>query len=680
MEALVNFEFRNTSIQIQCKTSDKLKKICSNFCLKVLEDIDSINDLDFKYNENTIDLEKTFAEIITQDDIENNKINILVEPKLIETNYLFNLSNEEGKTKFNFEESECQCRKHENENYIEYCQDCKMDLCFYCKNEHEGHNIFEFRKHINLDDRDFIKKKFFETDCVEKDDFISKIKELMEELENIKNKVELGFEIKKNFVNNYQFKNRNFKIINLITLSKRNYCFFEDVNNAIKNRDIIFNKINNLIDVINNNQYQELIANNDVKNENNNTIEKIIEQEPDKFINTLKNIFDYYSQKIQRNNEINFPNNFPINCPINNNFCNFQNFAFVPNELNNNNQISNLENDNRKEISLEYKINGEKCIKLFDDKFVEKNKEECTITYEGHNDDILKEKIDIGDLNKNEGDTLEVKLKGAEKIKNISNMFNGCDSLLTVKGLENINANKMTDMSSIFYNCKTLIFISGITNWDTSNVTKMSHMFYGCSSLQSLPDISPWNLENVSDISYMFYGCSSLEALPDISTWNTSSINNLDSVFYKCHLLKSLPDIYKWDTSKVTNMNCLFRECSSLEEIPNISNWNTSKVRTLKYLFSNCKKLNKINDDNNDLSKWVTCNFKDISYLFFGCSELKILPNLSKWALDKVTSMSYLFTGCSQLDNYALLITDFDKEIKYKLCKESIKSLKKLFD
>ena len=36
------------------------------------------------------------------------------------------------------------------------------------------------------------------------------------------------------------------------------------------------------------------------------------------------------------------------------------------------------------------------------------------------------------------------------------------------------------------------------------NVTNMSSMFYGCSSLISLPDMSKWDTTNVTDMSYMF--------------------------------------------------------------------------------------------------------------------------------------------------------------------------------
>ena len=64
----------------------------------------------------------------------------------------------------------------------------------------------------------------------------------------------------------------------------------------------------------------------------------------------------------------------------------------------------------------------------------------------------------------------------------------------------------------------------------------MSDMFNGCSSLISLPDISKWDTKNVTFMSYMFRECSSLISLPDISKWDTKNVNMSD-MFDKCHNL-----------------------------------------------------------------------------------------------------------------------------------------------
>ena len=67
-----------------------------------------------------------------------------------------------------------------------------------------------------------------------------------------------------------------------------------------------------------------------------------------------------------------------------------------------------------------------------------------------------------------------------------------------------------------------------------NNITNISHMFCGCKSLISLPDISKWNTSNVNDMSNMFYGCSSLSSLPDISNWNTNNVTSMSGMFFGC--------------------------------------------------------------------------------------------------------------------------------------------------
>ena len=73
---------------------------------------------------------------------------------------------------------------------------------------------------------------------------------------------------------------------------------------------------------------------------------------------------------------------------------------------------------------------------------------------------------------------------------------------IKLKGIENI-----IDMSNMFYGCKSLLSLPDISKWNTINVTNMSYMFYGCELILSLPDISKWNTINVTNMSYMFYGC-----------------------------------------------------------------------------------------------------------------------------------------------------------------------------
>jgi len=110
------------------------------------------------------------------------------------------------------------------------------------------------------------------------------------------------------------------------------------------------------------------------------------------------------------------------------------------------------------EINLIYSIT-EKTINIFGSEFVENNKNICKMI-----------------INKKE-----------YEITNEYNVENNNNELLKIK-LKGIN-----------------------------NITNMSHMFSGCSSLISLPDISKWDTSKVNDMNYTFEECSSLISLPDIS-------------------------------------------------------------------------------------------------------------------------------------------------------------------
>ena len=65
-------------------------------------------------------------------------------------------------------------------------------------------------------------------------------------------------------------------------------------------------------------------------------------------------------------------------------------------------------------------------------------------------------------------------------------------------------------------------------------VSDMSEMFSGCSTLLSVPDISKLNINNVTDMSEMFDSCSSLSSLPYISNWNTNNVTDMSGMFCIC--------------------------------------------------------------------------------------------------------------------------------------------------
>ena len=89
---------------------------------------------------------------------------------------------------------------------------------------------------------------------------------------------------------------------------------------------------------------------------------------------------------------------------------------------------------------------------------------------------------------------------------------------------------------------------------DSYNATNISAIFYGCKSLVSLPDISKWNTSKVTNINRVFYECCSFISLPDISIWDLLNIKNMDNLFSGCKSLKTLHNLSKWK-SYILNLN-----------------------------------------------------------------------------------------------------------------------------
>ena len=297
------------------------------------------------------------------------------------------------------------------------------------------------------------------------------------------------------------------------------------------------------------------------------------------------------------------------------------------------------------ELTLKYKIDfSSSKIQLFGEDFVRNNKENCKIIIENKEEE-LNAFLRIENMQKQNSDILEVKLRIKKKLKNMSYMFKGCQYLYSIDDMCNFNTNSVTNMSNMFSYCYKLSSLSVISYWDTSNVTNIESMFSNCSSLKYLPDISKWNTSKVTSMQCLFYKCNSLVKLPDISNWNITNVTNIESMFNECSSLNIFPDISKWKTFNVTDMGYLFNKCEKLTHLPDISNWDICKVNNIVNIFSGCKLLTQLPD----ISNWNTSNIQNMKSIFQDCESLKYLPDISKWNTNNVNNMSSMFKNCSSL-------------------------------
>ena len=255
-----------------------------------------------------------------------------------------------------------------------------------------------------------------------------------------------------------------------------------------------------------------------------------------------------------------------------------------------------MENSN---ISIKYKIKEKDEIKLFGEDFCDNNKNNFKMIINGNELDLSSFFKINKETNK---ESLEVKLNQMNYDIHLNDLFDGCDSLISITNCK-LDTSKVTDISMMFNKYISLISISDdMANWDTSNVTKMYAIFQDCESLTSIGDISKWNISKVDSLRTIFYRCKSITSLPDISKMEYFNYEGFMWIVHGCEKLTSVPDISGWDTSKVTDIYSLFNSCKSLTKIPDISNWNTSEIKDMKYIFMDCESLESLPD----ISKWDT--------------------------------------------------------------------------
>ena len=294
-------------------------------------------------------------------------------------------------------------------------------------------------------------------------------------------------------------------------------------------------------------------------------------------------------------------------------------------------------------IILKYKISpNDKRVRIFGQNFVINNSDVCKYSYE-RKFYQLDEYFEVKNLKERSKD-LEIKLINVSKIKKISYMLNDCKALISIDNISEKILKSYLDISNMFNNCSSLITIKlNISTYGTKN---MKNLFKGCSSLKSLPDISNWYTGGVLEMENMFKDCSSLISLPDISKWDTSNVINMGNIFNGCSSLISLPDISLWNTHKVSDMGSMFKDCSSLISLPDISKWDTSNVINMGNIFNGCSSLSSLPD----ISLWNMEKNTDISQMFSRCKSLSSLPEISNWNINNINKINkyYMFLGCSK--------------------------------
>jgi len=404
--AEVIFNYKGTTINIQCNENDLLSSICKKFSEKSGIDINTIY---FLYSSNLLDDKLTFTECANLEDKKRKQMNILVKEKN-ESN--LNLNESIIKSK------DIICPKCFDIAKISL-KDYKIKL--KCRNKHISYNILidEYENTQKMDQSKIIchnckiknKGNIYKNELYRCNSCNINLCPLCKSKHN-----------KEHYIINYDQKNylcntHNDNYISYCKTCKINICMLcESLHN---NHQILY--------------FGKILPNiNDLKNKKNE-LRKII----DRFDDDIQNIIKRFN-KVKENLEIFYKivddiiNNIDIrnrNYELISNLTKIYNNDIIKdlekivNENNINDKINNILDIYKKmtskgdsdQIRIVHKNNkNEEKIRIFGDIFVKENKDKCSFMFKGKEYN-LQEYLDIKNYNQ---DKIEIILKG---IKNITN-------------------------------------------------------------------------------------------------------------------------------------------------------------------------------------------------------------------------------------------------------------------
>lgn len=171
--------------------------------------------------------------------------------------------------------------------------------------------------------------------------------------------------------------------------------------------------------------------------------------------------------------------------------------------------------------------------------------------------------------------------------------------------LDDVDVSHLSDLSDLFngtqYATCSNIKIIKCNTWDTSKCTNMSFMFNDCENLRIIEGIEHWDVGNVTTMEMMFRRCTHLNRLY-IDKWDVSNVNDMEKMFYGCKNIRVIKGINDWDVKNLKHAKLMFGRCERLQysnprgkETINTSNWNNlSKYEIdMSGMFDGCIYLNQ---------------------------------------------------------------------------------------
>jgi len=354
------------------------------------------------------------------------------------------------------------------ENIFIELKDYKINL-YNCQNGHKLEYILE----------DFVKtQKNIKSESTENNDKLSinelknkmnefkqyineckeHIEEIINKLKNVKDNLELYYNISSNYINNGENNNSEST---------------QNIKEFIKYNDIVLKDIKEII------------------------LDKNIENEIKKIMNIYEKMNNKYNNYIIAELEINQDN-------LNENIRILNSFEQCKKEEEWEDEDDDCKCENEKEIkeNCEIKINNEIVPFSYFHKFDKVGKYKIQYSFKNN---LTRTSCMFQGCK--ELTNINLSNFKSDDVTNMVSMFRDCYSLKNIN-LSNLNTLKVSDMSAMFYGCNSLIDIN-LSDFDTKNVINLSYMFYECSSLVNV-NISNFTIFKYTDTSNMFSKCSSL--------------------------------------------------------------------------------------------------------------------------------------------------------------------------
>ena len=360
----------------------------------------------------------------------------------------------------NYDEKYYICNKHD-ENYTSYCEECKVNICTLC-DKHKNHKRINFMDILPIK-KELIKKKKTLFNFINM--FKTDINNLINILNDVKDKMDIYYQINENIIDNYENKCRNYETIYYL--------------NQFQKNDII-------------NRIYEVLESPSMKDKFNNIFDIYSKMNFDE----IKLIYKINNQKEIKLFSKDFVETYKKSCKI-----------IIGNKKQELKEKYSLGIFHKKKDILELSLKGITNI--------------TKTTYMFNDCDSL---LSLPDLNK--WNTINIKnmswmfsnctlLSSLPDISNwnISNvsdlrcMFYNCTALKSLPDISKWDTSNVTNMSGMFANCSLLSSLPDISKWNISNVVDMSYMFDECISLSSLPDLTKWKIGEDTNINDMFSGC-----------------------------------------------------------------------------------------------------------------------------------------------------------------------------